>query len=165
MHRSTRFRCSRQIHAIASLFRLKYIGSATVFSGKTAMGGVKSERDMFIKVCTRAIDRSIVELQKSFDEFKVFSPLVSTEPLYAYVGMKEGVSPDSRYEVLERQIDKDGRTAYKRMGIIKPVEGKIWDNRFMAADDLLEGSDLTYTTFQKVSGGQFYPGMLIREIK
>lgn len=148
-----------------SLFRLKYIGSATVFSGKTAMGGVKSERDMFIKVCTRAIDRSIVELQKSFDEFKVFSPLVSTEPLYAYVGMKEGVSPDSRYEVLERQIDKDGRTAYKRMGIIKPVEGKIWDNRFMAADDLLEGSDLTYTTFQKVSGGQFYPGMLIREIK
>ena len=79
--------------------------------------------------------------------------------------MKEGVSPDSRYEVLERQIDKDGRTAYKRMGIIKPVEGKIWDNRFMAADDLLEGSDLTYTTFQKVSGGQFYPGMLIREIK
>lgn len=148
-----------------SLFRLKYIGSATVFSGKTAMGGVKSERDMFIKVCTRAIDRSIVELQKSFDEFKVFSPLVSTEPLYAYVGMKEGVSPDSRYEVLERQIDKDGRTAYKRMGIIKPVEGKIWDNRFMAADDLLEGSNLTYTTFQKVSGGQFYPGMLIREIK
>jgi hypothetical protein len=148
-----------------SLFRLKYIGSATVFSGKTAMGGVKSERDMFIKVCTRAIDRSIVELQKNFDEFKVFTPLVSTEPLYAYVGMKEGVSPDSRYEVLERQIDKDGRTAYKRMGIIKPVEGKIWDNRFMAADDLLEGSDLTYTTFQKVSGGQFYPGMLIREIK
>ena len=148
-----------------SLFRLKYIGSATVFSGKTAMGGVKSERDMFIKVCTRAIDRSIVELQKNFDEFKVFTPLVSTEPLYACVGMKEGVSPDSRYEVLERQIDKDGRTAYKRMGIIKPVEGKIWDNRFMAADDLLEGSDLTYTTFQKVSGGQFYPGMLIREIK
>ena len=148
-----------------SLFRLKYIGSATVFSGKTAMGGVKSERDMFIKVCTRAIDRSIVELQKNFDEFKVFTPLVSTEPLYAYVGMKEGVSPDSRYEVLERRIDKDGRTEYKRMGIIKPVEGKIWDNRYMAADDLLEGSDLTYTTFQKVSGGQFYPGMLIREIK
>ena len=74
-------------------------------------------------------------------------------------------TPDSRYEVLEQQMDKDGRTVYKRMGVIKPVEGKIWDNRYMAADDLLEGSDLTNTTFQKVSGGHFYPGMLIREIK
>lgn len=79
--------------------------------------------------------------------------------------MKEGVSPDSRYEVLECQTDKDGRTEYKRRGIIKPVKGEIWDNRYMAADDLLEGSDLTYTTFQKVSGGKFHPGMLIREIK
>ena len=148
-----------------SLFRLKYIGSSTVFSGKTALGGVKSEKDMFVKVCTRAIDRSIVELQKNFDEFKVFTPLVSTEPLYAYVGMKEGVSPDSRYEVLERRINEEGRTEYKRISIIKPAEGEIWDNRYMAADDLLEGSNLTYTTFQKVSGGQFYPGMLIREIK
>ena len=148
-----------------SLFRLKYIGSATIFSGKTAMGGVKSERDMFVKVCTRAIDRSIMELQKNFDEFKVYTPLVSTEPLYAYIGMKEGVSPDSRYEVLECQTDKNGRTEYKRRGIIKPVKGEIWDNRYMAADDLLEGSDLTYTTFQKVSGGKFHPGMLIREIK
>ena len=148
-----------------SLFRLKYIGSATVYSGKTALGGVKSEKDMFLKVCTRAVDRSVLELQRSFDEFKVNTPLISTEPIYAYIGMKEGVNKDSRYEVLERIMTAEGRTEYKKVGVIKPVEGKIWDNRFMAADDLTEGSDLQYTTFTKVSGGNFYPGMLIRECK
>lgn len=146
-------------------FKLKYIGSATVFSGKTSLGGVKNEKDMFLKVCTRAIDKSISELQKSFDEFKVFTPLVSTSPLCAYIGLKEGVSEDSRFEVLEKTLDSDGRTKYERVGIVKPLKGKIWDNRFMASFDKEEGFDLEYTTFEKISGRDFFPGMLIREIK
>ena len=120
---------------------------------------------MFLKVCTRAIDKSISELQKSFDEFKVFTPLVSTSPLCAYIGLKEGVSEDSRFEVLEKTLDPDGRTKYERVGIVKPLKGKIWDNRFMASFDKEEGFDLEYTTFEKISGRDFFPGMLIREIK
>lgn len=146
-------------------FHLKYIGCATVFSGKTSLGGVKNEKDMFLKVCTRAVDKSISELQKSFDEFKVYTPLVSTQPLSAYIGLKEGVDEDSRFEVLERVVGDDGRTKYERVGEIKPVKGQIWDNRFMAADDHEEGSDLNCTTFAKVSGKDFFPGMLIREIR
>ena len=146
-------------------FDLVYVGCASVFSGKTSLGGVKKESDMFLKVCTRAIDKSISELQKSFDEFKVFTPLISTSPLYAYIGMKEGVNEDSKYEVLEKSIDESGRTHYKRVGVIEPVKDKIWDNRFMASFDNSEGSELKYTTFKTVSGKDFYPGMLIREIK
>ena len=146
-------------------FKLKYIGCATVFSGKTSLGGVEKEKDMFLKVCTRAIDKSISDLQKSFDEFKVFTPLISTEPLCAYIGLKEGVDEDSRYEVLEKVIDGNGRTKYERVGEIKPVKGEIWDNRFMAEFDKEDGSDLKYTTFKKVSGKNFFPGMLIREIR
>lgn len=146
-------------------FKLSYIGCATVFSGKTSLGGVKDEKDMFLKVCTRAVDKSISDLQKSFDEFKVFTPLVSTSPIYAYIGQKEGVDEESQYEVLEKTQDSNGKTSYTRVGIIKPEKGKIWDNRFMAADDKEEGSELSYTTFKKVSGGDFYPGMLIREIR
>ena len=41
----------------------------------------------------------------------------------------------------------------------------IWDNRFMAEFDKEEGYDLQYTTFKKISGKNFYQGMLIREIK
>lgn len=146
-------------------FKLNYVGSATVFSGKTALGGVKDEKSMFLKVCTRAIDKSISDLQKNFDEFKVFTPLISTEPLCAYIGLKEGVDEDSRYEVLEKTVDSNGRTRYERVGEVKPVKGQIWDNRFMAEFDKEEGSNLKYTTFKKVSGKDFYPGMLIREIR
>lgn len=146
-------------------FKLKYIGCATVFSGKTSLGGVEKEKDMFLKVCTRAIDKSISDLQKSFDEFKVFTPLISTEPLCAYIGLKEGVDEDSRYEVLEKILDSNGRTKYERVGEIKPVKGQIWDNRFMAEFDKEDGSNLKYTTFKKMSGKEFYPGMLIREIR
>ncbi|MBR6087398.1 MAG: hypothetical protein IKP84_05895 [Prevotella sp.] len=146
-------------------YNLKYIGSATVFSGKTALGGVNSEKDMFLKVCTRAIDKSISELQKSFDEFKVNTPLVTVEPLTAYIGLKEGVDEDSRYEVLEKVLDENGRTTYNKVGEVKPEKGKIWDNRFMASEDKEDGSELKYTTFKKVSGKNFFPGMLLREIK
>ena len=75
-----------------------------------------------------------------------------------------GVDEESKYEVLEKAINESGRTEYKRVGIIKPKSGKIWDNRFMATDDKTENSELEYTTFEKISGGDFYPGMLIREI-
>ena len=146
-------------------FKLEYIGCATVFSGKTSLAGVKNEKDMFLKVCTRAIDKSISDLQKSFDEFKVFTPLVSVEPLYAYIGKKEGVDEFSRYEVLEKTIDENGRRNYEKVGEIKPVKGMIWDNRFMAEYEKEEGSELNYTSFEKVKGKNLYPGMLIREIK
>ena len=79
--------------------------------------------------------------------------------------MKEGVDDDSQYEVLEKTIDESGRTHYERVGIIKPVSGKIWDNRYMAAEEKAEGADLKFTTFEKVSGGPFFAGMLVREIK
>jgi hypothetical protein len=95
---------------------------------------------------------------------KVKVPLLSTEPLVAQIGKKEGITEKSKFEVLEIQ-EKDGRTVYKRVGVIRPMPNLIWDNRFMAVEEKAEGASLKYTTFKKVSGGDFYTGMLIREIK
>jgi hypothetical protein len=146
-------------------FSITYVGSQTVSSGKTTLGGVSTKEDMIKKVCTRAIDESIVQLQKNFDEFKVKSPLLGVSPITASIGKKEGVSENSRFEVLERMEDENGKTSYKRVGTIKPVRGKIWDNRYLSAADGFAGADLGVTEFKKVSGGNFAPGMLIREIK
>lgn len=146
-------------------FKLKYVGSQSVFSGKTSLKGVHSDAEMIRKVCTRAIDKSIAQLQKEHDEFKVKTPLHSVEPLTAYIGKKEDVDEESRFEVLEVMENEEGKRTYKRAGVIKPVKNKIWDNRYLASADEFEGSNLNYTTFEKVSGGDFYPGMLIREIK
>jgi len=149
------------------LFKLKYIGKQSVNSGKTSIEGVNLEtpEQMIRKVCTRAIDKSIVELQKVHEEFRVKTPIFSVgATIKAKIGMKEGVASGSKFEVLEQTIDKEGRTQYKRVGLIKPV-GKIWDNRYMAAEEKSATAHLAYTEFKKVSGGDFYPGMLIREIK
>lgn len=149
-------------------FKLTYVGSQTVASGKISMQGVSAynPQQMIRKVCTRAIDESIVALQRNYDEFKIKTPIFSVSPmLTAKVGLKEGLSENNKYEVLEQQTDKNGRTFYKRVGIIQPIKGKIWDNRYMAAEENAIGSKLDATTFRKISGGDFYPGMLIREVK
>ena len=147
------------------VFTLSYIGSQTVSSGKTSLRGVSTKEDMITKVCTRAIDEAIVQLQRNFDEFKIKTPLLQTNPIIASIGKKEGVNENSLFEVLEILEDESGRTSYKKVGTVKPVRNKIWDNRFMATEEGFDNADLSVTEFSNVSGGNFYPGMLIREIK
>lgn len=146
-------------------YKLTYVGSTTIYSGETSLAGIEHESDMFLKVCTRSIDKAISELQKDFDEFKVYTPLISANPIQAYIGYKEGINENSLYEVLEKSIDSNGRTTYERVGTIKPIQGMIWDNRFMATYENITDANLGYTTFEKVSGTEFFPGMLIRELK
>lgn len=118
-----------------------------------------------IWICGLYIDENIASLQKNFDQFKVNTPLISVSPLKAYIGLKEGVTEKSKFEVLEAELSKEGKMTYKRVGVIQPKENLIWDNRYMASEEQAYGSDFGFTTFRKVSGGDFYPGMLIREIK
>lgn len=148
-------------------FNLKYVGKQTISSGKTSMQGVGYDPVAMIrKVCTRSIDMSLVELQRNYEEFRIKTPIFSVSPaITAKVGMKEGITEKNKYEVLEQVVDNNGRTSYKRVGVIQPVAGRIWDNRYMAVEEHAANSNLEATTFRKLAGGDFYPGMLIREIK
>ena len=147
-----------------SLFSLTYIGEQTVYSGTTSVNGVNKQEEYIVKVCTRAMDKAIAQLQKDHEVFRVKTPLLSTSPITAKIGVKEDITEDSRFEILEVS-EKTGKTTYKRVGIIKPIKGKIWDNRYLAEfEDENKDKNLTATEFEKVSGGDFYPGMLIREI-
>ena len=120
---------------------------------------------MVLKACQRALDENVANLQKNFEVFKVKTPLNSIDPIRYEIGLKEGVTEKSRYEVLEAVMDDKGHVEYKRVGVIRPVKGMIWDNRFMAVEERAENATLGFTTFEKVSGGDFYPGMLVREMK
>ncbi len=146
------------------LFSLKYVGSQKVVTGKTSLKGVHDKNDMIRKVCERAIDKSVALLQREHEEFRVKTPLYSTGPITAKIGLKEDVNEENRYEVLEMIENAEGRTEYKRVGVIKPIKGRIWDNRFMAEFEETADSTLTATEFEKVSGGDFHQGMLIREL-
>ncbi len=148
-------------------YRLKYVGKVESSGSTTSFMGIKLDEpvEMVRKACQRALDENVASLQHEFEEFRTKSPLVSAQPITAYVGMKEGVTKDSKFEVLEI-IEKDGGAReYKRVGVIKPVDGLIWDNRYMSEEEGAASATLGCTTFKKVSGGDFFPGMLIREIK
>jgi len=149
------------------LFKLKFIGQQTVKSDKTSLRGVHTNGELISKTMRRAIDKSIVELQRQNEVFRVKVPIfeIADDGIHVQIGLKEGVDEKSKFEVLEQLVDEDGHTKYKRVGAIKPVKNKIWDNRYMAVEEEAENADLNYTTFEVLSGSGFYPGMLIREIK
>lgn len=149
-----------------SNYRLKYIGKVESKGGTTSFMGIKEDEPIMMvrKACQRAIDENVVDLQRSYEEFRTKTPLLSTEPLTAYIGMKEGVNAKSKYEVLEVVEMEDGSHKYNKVGEIQPIVGQIWDNRFMAAEEGAVGGNLSYTTFKAISGKNFAKGMLIREI-
>lgn len=150
-----------------NLFKLEYVGTYDETTGKTVTRGLHTDKDVFLKVLTRAVDENIVQLQEKFEVFKVTAPVYSVNNNEAkiHIGLKEGVKASSKYEVLERKEDADGKISYVRKGIIKPISGKIWDNRCMASEEQADCADLMATTFEKVSGADLYPGMLVREIE
>lgn len=153
-------------NAARNSYKLKYVGKVESSGGTTSFLGINEDEPIVMvrKACQRAIDENVVDLQRNYEEFRTKSPLVSIEPLTAYIGMKEGVTVKSKFEVLEVVEMKDGKHKYNRVGIIEPIANLIWDNRFMAEEEGAVGATLGYTTFRKVSGKDFAKGMLIREM-
>lgn len=155
----------------SDLFELKLLGFQKAPSFISGMGENAENNDMIIENATKkSISAVYNKLQKKFEAFRTKTPLVSASPLGAKIGMKEGLSGGDRYEVLEKQLDKDGNVKWKRKGVIKVDKKKIWDNRVAAGEILLDENgeqikpenDLEYTHFKGDKG--FYPGMLLRQI-
>lgn len=149
-------------------FQLKYIGTYNARSEKTSPRGLYAPEDVFRKVLARATDKNIVELQKRYEVFKVTSVITgisAKNEILVPIGLKEGVSAQSKYEVLERIIDGD-KIRYVRRAIISPKKDAIWDNRYMAKEEKAQNANLEYTTFIIQSQlAPLYAGMLVREIK
>lgn len=151
---------------IRTKLKLKYVGKVESKGSNTSFMGVNLDEpiNMVKKACQRALDDNVADLQHQFVAFRTKSPLISVTPLKAYVGLKEGVSADSKFEVLEEIEDENGKISYKRVGVIKPKANMIWDNRYMAVEENAPNSGLGFTTFEKVSGKIEGEGLLIREM-
>ncbi|MEN8119849.1 MAG: hypothetical protein ABFS35_05860 [Bacteroidota bacterium] len=148
----------------SKIFKLKLVGWEVAWADLQSTSYTQKSEDELIRVATiRAIDAVIAKLQKKYEIFRTKTPLYSSDPLSAKIGLKEGLEKGDKYEVLEQIMDKNGRTKYKRKGIIKVDKTHIWDNRFMAAEEPdNEQGQLEYTLFK--GGKGFYKGMLIRQI-
>lgn len=179
-----------------SLFQMEYIGSQKAQSLVTFNLKIKRSEEEIINLATiRNVDNVFSKLQREYDVFKPKVPLFTGEPITAKIGLKEGLQPGDKFEVLEQEMDpKTGLTTYKKKGKITVMKDMIWDNRFNAGDPIdLETAAAapadTKSDAKKDSksdsksgaapdapkpvldrttfkgGSKFYSGMLIRQIK
>ena len=173
----------------SDIFKVDYVGETTTSAANLASKNFssKSKGAQMLKVCTRAVDKAIVELQREYDEFKVNVPIYRIsedgKTVDVQIGLKEGINEKSRFEVLMPVEDEDGNLQYEKIGMIQPEKGKIWDNRFGALEEAreaasengpkskdedaadLESAMLTASTFKVTSGaGKIVPGCLVREV-
>lgn len=169
----------------SDLFKIEYVGQTTTSAANLSSKSfsTKSKEEQMLRVCTRAVDKSIVELQREYDEFKVKVPIykISDEDktVEVQIGLKEGINEKSRFEVLMPVEDENGKITYERIGMIQPVKDMIWDNRFGALDEAKEAAEdngatdtedfgaasLTASTFKILHGAnKIVPGCLVREV-
>ena len=150
----------------SKIFKLIYIGSDVSWADvQSSVFTNKTEEQLIEKSTVKAVDAVIVKLQNKHDEFKTKTPLFTGEPITAKIGLKEGLTNKSVFNVLEQRMKEDGKTEYVVVGTIK-VDSKypIWDNRYDANEENPnQTADRTY--FKKSSGKEFFPGMLIVQKK
>ncbi|MBK5213842.1 MAG: hypothetical protein JJE55_09315 [Flavobacteriaceae bacterium] len=146
----------------SNIFTLEYIGTETAWADLQSTAFTQKNDDELIAVATKkATDAVIAKLQRAYEVFRTKTPLMSGDPISAKIGMKEGLEKGDKYEVLEQVINDEGKTEYKKVGLIKVEKNMIWDNRYLADEE--NPSELEYTTFSG-SKNKYYAGMLIRQI-
>lgn len=166
----------------AGFCKLTLLGSEKANSRVSqALTSKKPLSQLVRRATARAIDATICKLQKKFEVFRTNCPIIDVDVdaklLYAPIGMKEGVEPGDEYEVLEEIYDEvTGETTYKGITTVKPVKGKIWDNRYGAEEEVQEelesgekdaeknvsAVELGRTAFKCGKIKNVYPGMYLR---
>lgn len=150
----------------SNIFEMEYIGSDVSWADvQSSIFTNKTEEQLIEKSTIKAVDAVIVKLQKNHEEFKTKTPLFTGEPITAKIGLKEGLTNKSVFNVLEQRMKEDGKTEYVVVGTVK-VDSKhpIWDNRY-GSEEENPNQEVDRTYFKKSSGKEFFPGMLIVQKK
>jgi hypothetical protein len=151
----------------SELFQLELVGSESSKNIILFAGGktTNTSEKVITKATVRNSEKVFAKLQKEYDVFKTKTPIVSTDPVIAKIGLKEGITSKSSFEALEKRIDETTKEiSYVRIGLLKVNKKKIWDNQFGAEDDEKnKNAKLEGTHFKGCK--KCYPGVLIRQIK
>lgn len=128
----------------SGMCELEFVGKDKGRAGVRVNLGSKVTGSELVKRATvRAIDEAIAKLQENYEDFRTITPIsridLNEKLLYARIGLKEGIKAGDVFEVLEPTMDKETNTIfYKKVGTVKAVKNKIWDNRAGAAEELAE---------------------------
>lgn len=163
----------------STTFNMKYIGKTSQYSNGVKFYSAKTSEEQILGSCTRVLDQNIASLQKNYEDFRVKTPIYQEildkkgKKVIGYsvkIGMKEGITSKSKFQVLQRLEDENGRTYYKIAGTLSAQKGKVWDNRYLATkeheiEEAIEEDELLTSTILKKGKGSIYPGMLVIEGK
>lgn len=154
----------------SDLFSLEFVGVQYNLSLVTfKIGEVRTQEQIIDLALVRNIDKAFAELQKDNDIFKPKVPVLTSDPITAQIGMKEGLTGGESFDVLEMVFNqKTGTTEYKKIGSATADKKIIWDNRYNAgeqAEQVLDkdGNPITATLFKGAKTIQ--PGMLLKQVK
>ncbi|RLD66583.1 MAG: hypothetical protein DRI95_06440 [Bacteroidetes bacterium] len=117
----------------------------------------KSKAQLMIKLVNDGIIKVINKLEKNLEAFRVKTPIVSTNPITAKIGKKEGLTHERRYFVWEYVEGNSGKTKAKRKGVIRAR--KVVDNR---QDELGQTQS---SVFYQIGGQSLEEGMTLQERK
>ena len=140
-----------------NLFKMKFLGKTTVSSLVTFKFGEKRTEEQVIELqIKRTIDNVLSKLQKEYIQFRPVAPISSVNPLTARIGLKEGLEPGQKFEVLEQSYNALGMPFWKSIEKVS-VDKKtpIWDNTQGAEVKLDEnGNELPVQEFTTFIGGK-----------
>lgn len=142
----------------------------------------RPESELVRIAVTEAVDQAIAKLQAKVEDFRTITPISKCDAdgtIYAKIGTKEGCKKNDEYEILEPNEDEQGRLTYKKVGTVKVIDKKIWENRTDILNNLSDYSEedikadkidkdavaLGATAFKGGKKGQDYTGYLIRLTK
>lgn len=147
-------------------FGLEYIGNYSKASSKTKLVSCTDVDQVVLDVCHRSVSESIKALAEKFIVFRPRTPFYCENGMiYSYIGSKEDVLADKKYEIVKRTKDKNGKVEYKRVGAVKAQ--RPWQNADISFDQYFS-SDMKGTAFE-ITKGKYEelagtPGLQIREM-
>lgn len=158
-------------------YKVNFVGQTSKFApaGMTVSKDNKS-MELVKRALNRSTDAAIGKLQEEYDVFKTLAPVYTEgEDVYAQIGVNEGVTEKSKFEIVELVADAEGNITFKKSQKASVLPGKVWDNREGAgvevegeakmgeeikADPSLKG------TYLKAKAKKIIPGMhYVRQAK
>lgn len=130
----------------------------------------KTQAQIIDLALVRNIDNAFAQLQKDNDVFKPKVPVLTSEPITAQIGMKDGLKGGEKFDVLELTYNtKTQKSEYKTVGQVTADKKLVWDNRYTVGGEKPEqpigpdGNPISGTVFK--GGKKIQPGMLLKQVK
>ncbi|WP_396209623.1 hypothetical protein [Flavobacterium sp.] len=142
-----------------NLFKLKFVGEENTSSLVTFSIKEKRTEEKIIDIGTvRNIDNIFAKLQKKYVVFRPVTPISSVGPITAMIGLKEGLEPGDKFEILKSTTDpKTGKKSYVAFASAKvDKDFPIFDNLYIPSGENKTdeaGNAITGPGFTTFSGG------------